>query len=159
MLLLPRDNKLCSRLSHSPWIGLVLVRSVDKLALAAHSMTSFFGQGGCQAIEDAAELANRLRGTLQRSDMKLEEMSYDEISQMLSEYSQSRQKRVQDLASFSSNYARLHTADLPFGGFLRYMIYRFVPASGWMWYLRWLYGFQPSVDGLGERKETISSAA
>ncbi|KAI0398134.1 putative monooxygenase [Xylariaceae sp. FL0594] len=129
---------------------------VALLGDAAHSMTSFFGQGGCQAIEDAAELANCLWRTLHRSEMKLEDMSYDQISQMLREYSQSRQKRVQDLASFSSNYARLHTADLPFGRFVRYMIYRFVPTSGWMWYLRWLYGFQPSVEGLGERKERIT---
>ncbi|KAI1812327.1 putative monooxygenase [Poronia punctata] len=123
---------------------------VALLGDAAHSMTSFFGQGGCQAIEDAAELANRL---LSRSDARLEDMSCEEISQMLSEYSQSRQKRVQDLASFSANYARLHTADFPLGRLTRYLVYRFIPSSGWMWYLQWLYGYQPSVDGLGERGE------
>ncbi|KAJ3579185.1 hypothetical protein NPX13_g1380 [Xylaria arbuscula] len=126
---------------------------VALLGDAAHSMTSFFGQGGCQAIEDAAELANRLYEAASNSHAKLDDMSYGEISLVLREYSHRRKKRVQDLATFSSNYARLHTADLPLGlgPLVRHAIYRFMPSWGWMWYLRWLYGFQPSVDGLGER--------
>ncbi|KAI1187083.1 putative monooxygenase [Nemania serpens] len=127
---------------------------------AAHSMTSFFGQGGCQAIEDAAELANRLQETLLASQTKLGDLSPGEITLMLSEYSEGRQQRVQDLANFSSNYARLHTADLPLGmgPFLRHMIYRFVPSAVWMWYLQWLYGHQPSVSALGVRDRQASHA-
>lgn len=123
-------------------------------------MTSFFGQGGCQAIEDAAELANRLQETLLASQTKLGDLSPGEITLMLSEYSEGRQQRVQDLANFSSNYARLHTADLPLGmgPFLRHMIYRFVPSAVWMWYLQWLYGHQPSVSALGVRDRQASHA-
>lgn len=113
-------------------------------------MTSFFGQGGCQAIEDAAVLGSLLQERVLKPGIGFSKLTHRETSKMLSTYSQRREKRVQDLAKFSSNFALLHTAGLPYGigGFLRGLIYGYAPSWAWMWYLQWLYGVQPMVEGL-----------
>lgn len=120
---------------------------------AAHSMTSFFGQvskvkhiptpdqfqfqpkqGACQAIEDATVLADSI--SLYLADDKT----------ALDSYARVREKRAHDVASFSARYARLHTASWPgpvAGKVLRAIVYRMLPSTAWMWYLTWLYGFQP----------------
>ncbi|OJJ56400.1 hypothetical protein ASPSYDRAFT_59720 [Aspergillus sydowii CBS 593.65] len=108
---------------------------VALLGDAAHSMTSFFGQGACQAIEDATVLADSISLYLQAGDKAA-----------LDTYARVREKRAHDVASFSARYARLHTASWPgpvAGKVLRAIIYRMLPSAAWMWYLTWLYGFQP----------------
>ncbi|KAK2746043.1 hypothetical protein FQN57_003383 [Myotisia sp. PD_48] len=103
---------------------------------AAHSMTSFFGQGGCQAIEDAVELGNALHEHFHMND----ETAFEK-------YSDSRQKRAKDLVNFSENFAKVHTARLPYGlgPFVRKVLYKYVPTSIWVWYLDWLFSYQPTV--------------
>lgn len=116
--------------------------SAGRVALlgdAAHSMTSFFGQGACQAIEDAVELANAIT-------------SGNDIQSQLAAYGATRMKRGKDVSSFSGNYARLHTGQYPSRGWagetMRYLMYQWCPSSVWMWYLQWLYGYQPTVKAL-----------
>lgn len=113
-------------------------------------MTSFFGQGGCQAIEDAAVLGNLLQERVLKPGIGFANLTHQETSKMLLAYSQRREKRVQDLTKFSSNFALLHTANLPYGtgGFIRGLIYGYAPSWVWMWFLQWLYGVQPTVAGL-----------
>lgn len=118
-------------------------------------MTSFFGQGACQAIEDAAVLGNLVqRRRHQTASMQREKHcdfgDYAAISRMLAEYSQQREDRVKELSTFSSNFAFLHTARLPYGlgPAVRRILYGFLPAWVWMRYLGWLYGHQPTVSGL-----------
>ena len=108
---------------------------------AAHSMTSFFGQGACQAIEDAAELANALSAHYSTS-------APVPLSQALQSFSTSRERRARDITSFSANYAKLHTARLPYGlgPAARKFVYAWLPVWGWMWCLKWLYGYQPTVN-------------
>ncbi|KAJ9669771.1 hypothetical protein H2201_000156 [Coniosporium apollinis] len=119
---------------------------VALLGDAAHSMTSFFGQGGCQAIEDATELANLLQRHF--SVPAAERLSG--VDDVLIEYSARRQSRAKDIATFSGNYAKLHTANLPYGmgPLVRKLVYAYMPVWMWMWYLEWLYGYQPVVDAL-----------
>jgi len=116
-------------------------------------MTSFFGQGACQAIEDAVELANSLNTLFSSSSPTPSRAS---ISKQLETYSDIREKRAKDLVAFSANYAKLHTATLPsqgqLGQLVRWGIYQFCPSWGWMWYLRWLYGYQPTVKALAQPK-------
>ncbi|KJK92683.1 hypothetical protein H633G_03478 [Metarhizium anisopliae BRIP 53284] len=116
---------------------------VALLGDAAHSMTSFFGQGGCQAIEDAAVLGNLLaenRRTL-----------VEDSELILSTYARIREPRTKDLSKFSDNFALLHTARLPYGTgpFLRWLLYTLVPTWFWINYLGWLYKYQPTVTALG----------
>jgi salicylate hydroxylase len=96
-------------------------------------MTSFFGQGACQAIEDAAVLSDAIVALLGGDATALQA------------YAHVRERRAQEVADFSARYAQVHTAKLPLGTgpLLRYLIYRWVPSSVWMWYLQWLYGHQP----------------
>ncbi|KAI0205151.1 putative monooxygenase [Astrocystis sublimbata] len=116
---------------------------VALLGDAAHSMTSFFGQGGCQAMEDAAVLGSLLRERLNAGGP-------EDLVAMLEEYSRKREPRVKDLAKFSSNFALLHTGNLSYGlgRLVRRLVYRFFPSWVLMWYLGWLYSFQPTVEGL-----------
>ncbi|KHN94313.1 Monooxygenase, FAD-binding protein [Metarhizium album ARSEF 1941] len=116
---------------------------VALLGDAAHSMTSFFGQGGCQAIEDAAVLGNLMaenRKTL-AEDSEL----------ILSTYAKIREPRTKDLSKFSDNFALLHTARLPYGTgpLVRWLLYTIVPTWFWIKYLGWLYKYQPIVTALG----------
>ncbi|KAK5987501.1 FAD-dependent monooxygenase pynG [Cladobotryum mycophilum] len=115
---------------------------VALLGDAAHSMTSFFGQGGCQAIEDAAVLGNLIAEN---------RASLDKPHELLSMYAKTREGRVKDLSKFSDNFASLHTARLPYGmgPIVRRLLYGLVP--GWVWvnWLGWLYQYQPTVTALG----------
>ncbi|KAL8734408.1 MAG: hypothetical protein Q9181_003229 [Wetmoreana brouardii] len=128
---------------------------VALLGDAAHSMTSFFGQGACQAIEDATELANALQQYF--SAFRTERKSYPwtpgpretlALAQVLNEYSAKRSRRAKAVASFSRDYAKVHTGNLPcgLGLFVRKLIYAYLPEWGWMWGLRWLYGYQPTLN-------------
>lgn len=56
---------------------------------AAHSMSSFFGQGGCQAIEDSVELVNSLYAFP------------NNIQGALKLYEERRGRRAQNLVAFS----------------------------------------------------------
>ncbi|KAJ9635848.1 hypothetical protein H2199_008201 [Coniosporium tulheliwenetii] len=102
--------------------------------------------GGCQAIEDATELANLLQRHF--SVPAAERLSG--VDDVLIEYSARRQSRAKDIATFSGNYAKLHTANLPYGmgPLVRKLVYAYMPVWMWMWYLEWLYGYQPVVDAL-----------
>ncbi|KAH8435081.1 uncharacterized protein LDX57_012710 [Aspergillus melleus] len=103
-------------------------------------MTSFFGQGACQAIEDATVLADSIADFLEGD------------ASALKSYSRLRERRAQDVASFSARYAQVHTAKLPLGTgkMVRSLIYQWVPSSVWMWYLGWLYGHQPVSKRLAQ---------
>ncbi|KAM0333320.1 hypothetical protein ACHAQA_001981 [Verticillium albo-atrum] len=108
---------------------------------AAHSMSSAFGQGGNMAIEDAAVLSNLLqqnRGSLENA------------APVLAQFSQMREQRARDVVKFSFRFILLHGAILPYGigVFLRWFVYALLPSSAWLWYLQWLYGYQPSVAAL-----------
>ncbi|RAK74478.1 FAD-dependent oxidoreductase [Aspergillus fijiensis CBS 313.89] len=112
---------------------------------SAHSMTSFIGQGACQAIEDAGELANALHayfGSQSPSPQMLRER--------LEEYRHRREARARYVFSFSSLFAQLHTGRLwsPMGPLLRWVA--FVCAPMWCWHraLTPLYGYQPVVNAL-----------
>ncbi|KAL2001852.1 hypothetical protein VTN02DRAFT_1117 [Thermoascus thermophilus] len=123
---------------------------VALLGDAAHSMTSFFGQGACQAIEDATELANVLHRYFQNRRGPEPSSSSSSLADALQEYRALREGRARDLVSFSSRYARVHTARLPYGlgPLVRRFVYAYMPLWGWRWALRWLYGHQPTVEAL-----------
>ena len=106
-------------------------------------MTSFFGQGACQAIEDATELATALichyaapTGT--------------SLQDNLERYSRVRGGRGRELVSFSAKYAMMHVARLPYGmgPLVRKIVYAYLPMWAWFWSLEWLYGYQPVVVDL-----------
>lgn len=89
-------------------------------------------------IEDAAVLANLIqenRGSLESA------------APVLSKYSEMREKRAQDVVKFSFRFILLHGAMLPYGigVVMRWLIYALLPGGVWLWYLEWLYGFQPTV--------------
>jgi salicylate hydroxylase len=100
-----------------------------------------YRQGACQAIEDAAVLGNLLQHN---------RASLSNAAPILADYSKQRKQRVRDLVTFSSSFAALHMAKLPYGSgpLLRRLIYTFVPGWGWLWYLRWLYGVQPIIENM-----------
>ncbi|KAI9172434.1 FAD-dependent monooxygenase pynG [Paramyrothecium foliicola] len=79
---------------------------VALLGDAAHSMTSFFGQGACQAIEDAAVLGSLLGENRN---------SLDNADQLLSAYATERAGRTKDMSRFSDVFAGVHMARLPYG--------------------------------------------
>lgn len=130
---------------------------VALLGDAAHSMTSFFGQGACQAIEDTAELTNALTKYFSQNKSP----DYVALRGALESYRVPREDRSKMLVSFSANYAKVHTAnvkvavpilgEINFGPILRRLIYGYAPEWTWMKYLEWLYGYQPIVEGLGEQ--------
>ncbi|KAJ9285043.1 hypothetical protein DTO027B5_6333 [Paecilomyces variotii] len=126
---------------------------VALLGDAAHSMTSFFGQGACQAIEDATELGNILHAyfTNKQTAKNIGAQS-PRLEDALGEYCTKREGRAKDLVTFSSNYAKVHMARLPYGlgPFVRKFVYAYMPIWGWRWALEWLYGYQPMIDALLE---------
>lgn len=131
---------------------------VALLGDAAHSMTSFFGQGACQAIEDAAELTNALTKYFSQNKSP----DYAALLTALESYRVPREDRSKALVSFSANYAKVHTAnfkvavpimgEINVGPVLRRLIYGYAPAWTWMKYLEWLYAYQPIVEELGEQR-------
>lgn len=143
-------------------------------------MTSFFGQvslpqhipdninsedlswqGACQAIEDATELANALQEYFSvpfSDENRVEQVSQrgpSSLEHVLSAYSDKRGERAKALVSFSSNYAKVHTANLPYGmgPLVRKLIYAYLPEWGWMLGLKWLYGYQPTVKHVSNHSE------
>jgi len=122
---------------------------------AAHSMTSAFGQGGCQSIEDAAVLADELQTKIVKSGIGFDRLTSAEIGSILATYAARREERVQQLALWSRKFAMLQAAIIPYGlgGFLRGLVFRFAPGWAWIWYLKWLYGVQPTVSGLDPVKK------
>ena len=114
-------------------------------------MTSFFGQGGCQAVEDAAELANALHDAL-AFDSTSPNRGY--VSLAFQEFSTSRETRAKSVAGFSASYAKLFTANLAYGmgPFVRKIVYSYVPSRAWLWWLSWLYGYQPVIKALQSPK-------
>ncbi|KAK1725393.1 FAD binding monooxygenase [Colletotrichum acutatum] len=109
---------------------------------SAHSMTSAFGQGGNLAIEDAAVLASLIQENRGFLGQKAEPI--------LQKYSQMRAKRAKEVVKFSFRFILLHGAFLPYGigTLLRWLIYAFLPGGAWLWFLEFLYGFQPTVPHL-----------
>lgn len=117
-------------------------------------------KGACQTIEDATELANALQSYFSEQDQQAKTIKEcDEVGRMarpepwtieqtLRKYSAKREQRAKALVSFSSNYAKVHTANLPYslGPMVRKLIYAYLPEWGWMWGLKWLYGYQPTVE-------------
>ena len=122
-------------------------------------------QGACQAIEDATELANALQSYFSSQSQSQQSPTPEQhivkhpqtpqaitppitIQQAFADYSSKREKRARDLVSFSSNFAKVHTANLPYGlgPLVRKLVYAYMPEWGWMWGLKWLYGYQPTVS-------------
>jgi salicylate hydroxylase len=110
-------------------------------------MTSFFGQGGCQAIEDAAELANALHDALASDSIS---PNRGDVSLALREFGNSRETRAKSVAGFSASYAKLFTAHLAYGmgPIMRKIVYSYAPSRAWLWWLSWLYGYQPIIKAL-----------
>ncbi len=133
-------------------------------------MTSFFGQVSVsQLIPQTSSSQNpgrlpshrRRHRACQCSPTILRRSSQDDyyiekppqrdpsrLSDVLRAYSDKRGERAKALVSFSSNYAKVHTGNLLYGlgPLVRKLIYAYLPEWGWMWGLRWLYGYQPTVD-------------
>lgn len=130
---------------------------MSDLIAAAHSMTSFLGQGACQAIEDATELANLLSlyFTPESSSPRRRGVEPEgplSIPGLLQRYSDARSSRAQKIASFSTKYAMFHTAQLPYGlgPIVRQLVYTWVPLWCFIWCFAWLYGYQPIVHGVSQ---------
>nr|UYW66729.1 PyrC [Penicillium thymicola] len=114
---------------------------------AAHSMTSFIGQGACQAIEDAGELANVLNSYFR------DRSGHPQALQMcLKEYRQRREERARYVFEFSSNFASLHTGKMSYGlgPLLRRVAFTWAPLWCWDRALTPLYGYQPHIEALAE---------
>ncbi|KXH68363.1 hypothetical protein CSAL01_12967, partial [Colletotrichum salicis] len=93
-------------------------------------------------IEDAAILASLIqenRGSLAQ-----------DAEPIFQKYSQMREKRAKEVVKFSFRFILLHGAFLPYGigSLLRWLIYAFLPGGAWLWFLEFLYGFQPTVPQL-----------
>jgi len=93
--------------------------AVTLLGDAAHPMGPLLGQGDCQAIEDAASLALRLRSS--------EPLSVVEIEQRLRDYEAIRADRVKKLHQFESLLSKFYHLDMLHDA--RYMIHEYFPAS------------------------------
>ncbi|KAE8221105.1 hypothetical protein CF319_g5482 [Tilletia indica] len=115
---------------------------VALLGDAGHAITSFFGQGACQAIEDATELCNALVESLIRQSQPVETA--------LQLYAERRMPRTKSVSKFSDSYAMMHTARLPYnlGPLVRKVMYSYVPERWLLGSLGWLYAYQPVVHGL-----------
>jgi salicylate hydroxylase len=114
-------------------------------------MTSFFGQGACQAIEDATELSNTLAQHFCFNSYTLPPpYSDNSLPEALKAYSLKREVRGKAISKFSANYAKVHTAQLPYGlgPAVRRVIFGWAPAWFWIWCLIWLYGEQPVVNSV-----------
>ncbi|KAK5100966.1 hypothetical protein LTS08_004572 [Lithohypha guttulata] len=124
---------------------------VALLGDAAHSMTSFFGQGACQAIEDATELANALIEHYFNPD-------HISLTSNLERYSAARGQRGREIASFSAKYAAMHVARLPYGlgPLVRKIVYAYLPMWYWFKGLEWLYGYQPTVQHINIDLSTVT---
>lgn len=141
--------------------------SAGRVALlgdAAHSMTSFFGQGACQAIEDAAELTNALVAYFAQNKTS----NYKALQSTLDSFRAPREERSKDLVRFSASYAKIHTANMKVpvpllgeinvGPVLRKLVFGYAPEWAWMKYLEWLYAYQPMVEGLSDGRCVIERA-
>lgn len=115
---------------------------------------SVLDQGACQAIEDATELANCLRqhfSVSRKGEKGLLSVPLQGgplgLVQTLNDYSTRRSQRAKAVASFSRDYAKVHTGKLPYGlgQLVRKIIYAYMPEWGWTRGLTWLYGHQPTL--------------
>jgi len=95
---------------------------VTLLGDAAHPMLPSLGQGGCQAIEDALELAASLAGT-------------DDVPAALERYSLRRARRTTAIVRRSQQMSRLAHLRNPVAVALRDALLRGAPSSA---LLRWL---------------------
>lgn len=127
-------------------------------------MKHIYHQGACQAIEDATELANSFHqhfSVSRKGEKRLLSVPLQEgtssLVQALSDYSTRRSQRAKAVASFSRDYAKVHTGKLPYGlgPLFRRLIYAYMPEWGWTRGLRWLYGHQPTIDDVSEHS-TVS---
>jgi salicylate hydroxylase len=105
-------------------------------------MSPWFGQGGTSAIEDAAELANALHNIFGASQTP--------VIHALQDYRARREARTQSIARFSADFGKLFSAQLPYGlgSLARKFVFGYLPSAAWLWWLKWLYGYQPVVEGL-----------
>ncbi|OJZ83628.1 hypothetical protein ASPFODRAFT_49041 [Aspergillus luchuensis CBS 106.47] len=112
---------------------------------SAHSMTSFIGQGACQAIEDVGELANLLHTYFagQSGNPQV-------LQDLLQEFRKSREPRARNLVYYSSIFAQVHTGRLPYGlgPLARRIAFTYAPVWCWKWACNPLYGYQPRVHAL-----------
>ncbi|GAD98574.1 FAD binding monooxygenase [Paecilomyces variotii No. 5] len=112
---------------------------------------SAYNGGACQAIEDATELGNVLQAYFtNKQTAKDIGAQPPRLEDALAQYCEKREGRAKDLVAFSSNYAKVHMARLPYGmgPLVRKFVYAYMPIWGWRWALEWLYGYQPMVNAV-----------
>ncbi|OLF17542.1 FAD-dependent monooxygenase [Actinophytocola xanthii] len=100
---------------------------------AAHAMTPHLGQGGCQALEDAATLVRLVGAT---GDLEAALRRYDAL----------RRPRTQALARRSHLVGEVVQAHSPLAAAARNLVVRLTPRSMFVRSLRGVFDWQPPAD-------------
>jgi 2-polyprenyl-6-methoxyphenol hydroxylase-like FAD-dependent oxidoreductase len=103
---------------------------------ATHPVQPNLGQGGCMAIEDAFELANKLTQLAGNTPQTT-------IPSLLRQFEASRSDRVTRVFNTSRQVGQLAQTDTAIGGWLRNRIYKLTPT--WLADLqfKWLFDYTP----------------
>lgn len=111
----PMERLILTNINWSPGgIGKIALENMVLLGDAAHPMTPDLGQGACQAIEDAAVLADCLS---QKSSVLEAFQAYEKL----------RSGRVRAIAANSYRMGRLRQMGSPVGVALRNALFRWMP--------------------------------
>jgi FAD-dependent urate hydroxylase len=102
---------------------------VTLLGDAAHPMTPNLGQGACQAIEDALELADDVS-------------RHTEIGAALQAYEARRMGRTSRIVRQSRRIGRMGQLENAFGRRLRNSFIKLIPASAQLKQLEWILGYE-----------------
>ena len=102
---------------------------VTLLGDAAHPMTPNLGQGACQAIEDAVEIADCIAGN-------------KEITAALQAYEARRLRRTNRIVKQSWQVGRMGQLENGFVRSLRDSLIKLIPASAQMKQLEWIIGYE-----------------
>jgi FAD-dependent urate hydroxylase len=102
---------------------------VTLLGDAAHPMTPNLGQGACQAIEDAVELADDVS-------------RHKELAKALQAYEARRLRRTNRIVRQSRQVGRMGQLENAFGRRLRNSFIKLIPASAQLKQLEWILGYE-----------------
>ncbi|KAJ5729120.1 uncharacterized protein N7483_003628 [Penicillium malachiteum] len=108
---------------------------------AAHQMTVIIGQGGNQAVEDAAALTNHLVSAL--SSSTTERLSYEEIQRVFEGYQQARFDRVSRMVELSHQRQLMDSLDTP--ELEEIMLHKFPATLPGSVVQRWDQTFEPAA--------------